>query len=196
MPSHAHTARLPSAPHVHVTCLCYQVPSLGVSPSLRPHLLSLSLASPPRETANANAAKTSAATAVLIDMAPAAVKKLQEKSGDCMKLTMPEMSALAFKYFKGTVLKGNKPQYAKTLADLIKAQPLVLQVAATHALAGLPTAAGRAGRKESASLDEESVSSDEESASSDEESASNSDPSDLDEEERAQMRALRETGSA
>ena len=69
--------------------------------------------------------------------------------------------------------------------------PHVLQTAATHTLAvspafTMPTTAGR----------EESASSDEESASSDEESASNSDPSDLDEEERAQMRALRETGSA
>ena len=67
----------------------------------------------------------------------------------------------------------------------------MLQTAATHTLAAspaltIPTAAGR----------EESFSSDEESASSDEESASDSDPSDLDEQERAQMRALREMGSA
>ena len=126
------------------------------------------------------------ATAALIDAAPAAVLKLQEKSGDCTKLTMPELSALAFKYFKGTVLRGNKAQHVKTLEDLIKAQPHVLQLAASPVLT-MPGAYTLVG-------EEESASSDEESASSDEESASDGDPSDLDEDELAQIRALRESG--
>ena len=42
---------------------------------------------------------------------------------------MSELMALAFKHFKGTVLKGNKPAMVKTLSELIKEQPAVLQLA-------------------------------------------------------------------
>ena len=188
-----------------------------------------------REAAEANAAKTSVATAALIDAAPAAVKKLQEKSGDCMKLTMTELSALAFKYFKGTVLKGNKAQHVKTLGDLMKAQPHVMQLAATQALAAPPVVTAPIEQAIAPTLATPTLATppnptaptpappapwsphpncphhclrptllptaqvvvvpnqdDEDESSSDEEGASEDEPDDLDEDERVQLRALRE----
>ena len=45
-------------------------------------------------------------------------------------MTMAEMSAIAFKHFKGTLLKGNKAAHIKELGTLIAQQPRVLQLAA------------------------------------------------------------------
>ena len=47
---------------------------------------------------------------------------------------MFELSALAFKHFKGTVLKGNKAAHVKQLEDLMCAQPEVVEVAAKSAV--------------------------------------------------------------
>ena len=43
--------------------------------------------------------------------------------GDVKQLTMPEMSAIAFKHFKGTILKGKKATQIKQLEELFKVQP-------------------------------------------------------------------------
>ena len=68
--------------------------------------LTESLACIAKETADTDAAKKSIATAEMIDRAPAAVLKLKAKGGDLNKITMPEMAAIAFKYFKGATLCG------------------------------------------------------------------------------------------
>ena len=92
-----------------------------------------SVAAISKETSNAKAAETSLENLKLIEAAPAALAKLQEKDWDVSKLTMPEMCAIAVKHFKGTVLKGNKMTHTKLLNELITAQPGVLQAAADAA---------------------------------------------------------------
>ena len=83
----------------------------------------------------------STADAKLLDQAPAALPKLNAKSGDMTKLLKKEMCAIAFRYF-GTMLKENdaKPNLMTGLQGLVAAQPEVLAVAAAAALpAGTPT---------------------------------------------------------
>lgn len=91
--------------------------------------LTESLAAIAKETADAKASDASVAAAKLIESAPEAVGKLSEKGGDLNKMTMGEMSAIAFKHFKATVLKGNKAAHVKELSELIKQQPGALQLA-------------------------------------------------------------------
>ena len=62
--------------------------------------------------------------------APDAIKKLKEKDGDLSRMTMAEMSAIAFKHFKGIALKGNEAAHVKELSALIAQQPTVLQLPA------------------------------------------------------------------
>ena len=85
----------------------------------------------------------STADAKLLDQAPAALAKLNAKSGDVTKLQKKEICAIAFRYF-GTMLKENdaKPNLVTGLQGLVAAQPEVLAVAATAAAAlpaGTPT---------------------------------------------------------
>ena len=87
-----------------------------------------SLAAISKETADQRAEKTSADTAKLIDAAPAAVTKLVDNGGDLNKLFVAELNAIAFKYFKGTSLKGNKDVRIKELGELIKQQPGILKL--------------------------------------------------------------------
>ena len=104
--------------------------------------LTKSLAIIANERTNEKAATDSLATARLIEMAPAALEKLQQKGNDPTKITMGEMAAIAFKHFKGMALKGNKAAHVKELADLIKQQPGVLQLTATTTTTARPTALG------------------------------------------------------
>ena len=91
--------------------------------------LTISVAAISKEEAATKAANSALETTKLIDAAPAAVKKLiTDKGGDVSKITMAEMSAIAFKHFKGTVLKGNKAAHVKELEALIKDHPGVLQL--------------------------------------------------------------------
>ena len=57
-----------------------------------------SLATISKEAADADAAKKSIAAADAIDRAPAAVAKLTDKGGDLNKITMNEMSAIAYRW--------------------------------------------------------------------------------------------------
>ena len=88
--------------------------------------LTESLAAISKERDDTRAANASLETAKLIEVAPAALKKLKEKGGDLNKITIPEMCAIAFKHFKGTVLKGNKIAHVKALTALLEQQPGVL----------------------------------------------------------------------
>ena len=102
--------------------------------------LTESMAAIAKENADAKAAETSLETVKLIESAPAALAKLKEKGNDLNKITMPEMKAIAFKNFKGAVLKGDKAAHIKALAALISAQPGVLHLQAA-ALTATPTPA-------------------------------------------------------
>lgn len=94
--------------------------------------LTMSIASINKQEATAKDAIASQETAKLIDLAPAALQKLVNKDGDFSKITMTEMGAIAFKHFKGTVLKGNKAAHVKELGDLftetLKMTPAELQM--------------------------------------------------------------------
>ena len=90
--------------------------------------LTMSLAAISKVEAASKAANAALETTKLIEGAPAAVQKLMEKSGDLTKITMAQMSAIAFKHFKGTVLKGNKAAHIKELSTLITDHPGVLQL--------------------------------------------------------------------
>ena len=90
--------------------------------------LTESLAAISKEKDDVKAALNSLETAKLIEAAPEALKKLEEKGGDLNKITMTEMAAIAFKHFKGISLKGNKASHIKELTFLIKQQPGVLPI--------------------------------------------------------------------
>jgi hypothetical protein len=92
--------------------------------------LTTSIAAISKQESDLKAATASLESTKLMEAAPAAILKLIEKGGDLTKITMTEMSAIAFKHFKGTSLKGNKTAHAKELGDLIKQQPGVLQLTA------------------------------------------------------------------
>eukprot|EP00966_Prymnesium_polylepis_P321785 7378078-Prymnesium_polylepis.1 len=62
----------------------------------------MSVAAISKEEAMAKEAIASQETAKLIESAPAALRKLMDKDGELAKITMAEMSAIAFKHFKGT----------------------------------------------------------------------------------------------
>ena len=90
----------------------------------------MSLAEIEKEATAEKATKASLATAELVDKAPAAIEKLQAR-GDAAKLTMAELSAIAFaKLFNGTVLKGKKEDHVRSLNALIAAQPTMLNLEA------------------------------------------------------------------
>ena len=91
--------------------------------------LTESLATISKEKDDAKAALASLETARLIEAAPAAITKLKEKNNDMNKLCMPELRAIAFKHFKGTVLKGDKAAHIKALTALCTQQPGVLTLA-------------------------------------------------------------------
>ena len=92
--------------------------------------LTESLAAIAKEKDETKAANASLETAKLIELAPEAVKKLGEKGADLNKITMQEMCAIAFKYFNGATLKGNKLQHIRELASLMRAQTEVMRAAA------------------------------------------------------------------
>ena len=71
---------------------------------------------------------------------PAALEKLKEKGNDVAKLTMPEISAIAFAKFNGASLKGKKEDLIKGLQSLISKQPSVLNLGALPALAAAASA--------------------------------------------------------
>lgn len=88
--------------------------------------LATSMAEIDKETAAEKATKASQATAGLVEKLPGALAKLKANGGDTVKLTMPELSAIAFGKFNGTVLNGKKEDYVRGLNALIQAQPTVL----------------------------------------------------------------------
>ena len=92
--------------------------------------LTESLAAIAKEKDETKAANASLETAKLIELAPEAVKKLEEKGADLNKITMVDMCAIAFKYFNGATLKGNKQQHVRELASLMRAQMQVMRTAA------------------------------------------------------------------
>ena len=100
--------------------------------------LMMSVAAISKEEAMAKDAIASQETAKLIESAPAALRKLMDKDGELAKITMAEMSAIAFKHFKGTVLKGNKAAHMKELAALIESQPTALKLSVDVAPGSLP----------------------------------------------------------
>ena len=89
------------------------------------HLV-VSIASISKEAADNKAANASVETAKLIEAAPAALAKLTAKGGDLGLITKADMAAIAFKHFKGTILKGDKASHVKELSQLIEQQPGVL----------------------------------------------------------------------
>ena len=98
-----------------------------------------SLAEISKEEQNAKAATASLASTKLIEDAPAALEKLKQNCNELGKLYIPELCAIAFKHFKGTVLKGNKTAMVKVLTDMIRDQPAVLQLKAVPAPLPTPT---------------------------------------------------------
>lgn len=68
-----------------------------------------------------------------------ALEKLKQNCNELGKLYIPELCAIAFKHFKGTVLKGNKTAMVKVLTDMIRDQPAVLQLKAVPAPLPTPT---------------------------------------------------------
>tara|TARA_B110001452_G_scaffold205333_1_gene175349 strand:+ start:90 stop:1757 length:1668 start_codon:yes stop_codon:yes gene_type:complete len=98
-----------------------------------------SLAEIDQEVAAERATKASQATAELVDKAPAAIAKLKENANDVSKLTMPEISAIAFTSFNGTTLKGKKGDLVKGLHSLITKQPSVLNLGALPAIDEAPS---------------------------------------------------------
>jgi hypothetical protein len=88
--------------------------------------LSSSLAAISSETQSENATKHSQVTSALVDLAPTALGKLTLKGGDASKLTMPELKALAFVKFDGTILKGDKAQHVREFDKLVAEQPGII----------------------------------------------------------------------
>ena len=91
--------------------------------------LTASLAEISKETQAEKETKASQLTTELIDKAPAACAKLKEKGGDVSKLSIKDMDAIAFKHFKGAILKGDKAAHVKALSALITQQPDILKLA-------------------------------------------------------------------
>ena len=65
---------------------------------------------------------------------------MTESAGDLTKLTMNEMSAIAFAKFNGAVLKGKKEDFVRSLNGLIAAQPTMLNLGAPAAIPTLTVA--------------------------------------------------------
>ena len=73
---------------------------------------------------------------------PGAILKLTSKAdNDFNKLTMNDLKSIAFVYFKGEVLKGDKAQHVKAIEALATAQPAILKAAASPEVAAAPKAA-------------------------------------------------------
>ena len=88
--------------------------------------LAESLADISKAEADTKALQTSQKTTLLIEKAPDAVRKLEEKGGDPQKLTMDEMKAIAFVKFGGKELTGNKLSHIDALIKLRAAQPAII----------------------------------------------------------------------
>ena len=95
--------------------------------------LSESMAEINKEAAAEKETKASQVTAELVDKAPGALEKLHEKGNDISKLTMNEISAIAFAKFNGAKFTGKKEDLVRGLHALISKQPTVLNLGALPA---------------------------------------------------------------